>query len=81
MGGMQMGVNPVTSVVDGNGRMHQMDNVFCSDGTVFAISGGSNPTNTITAVALRTARGIHRQALPPISRGRLRSSWVNGLAA
>jgi len=58
MGGMQMGVNPMTSVVDGNGRMHQMDNVFCADGSVFATSGGSNPTNTIMAVALRTARGL-----------------------
>jgi choline dehydrogenase-like flavoprotein len=48
----------MTSVVDGNGRMHQMDNVFCADGSVFATSGGSNPTNTIMAVALRTARGL-----------------------
>lgn len=58
MGGMQMGANPMTSVVDGDGRMHQMDNVFCSDSSVFATSGGSNPTNTIMAVALRTARGL-----------------------
>ena len=64
MGGMQMGVNPATSVVDGNGLMHTMDNVFCSDGSVFATSGGSNPTNTIMAVALRTARGITGRRYP-----------------
>ena len=64
MGGMQMGVNPMTSVVDGNGRMHQMDNVFCADGSVFATSGGSNPTNTIMAVALRTARGLTGRRYP-----------------
>jgi choline dehydrogenase-like flavoprotein len=64
MGGMQMGVNPATSVVDGDGRMHQMDNVFCSDGSVFATSGGSNPTNTIMAVALRTARGLTGRRSP-----------------
>jgi len=64
MGGMQMGVNPATSVVDGNGRMHQMDNVFCADGSVFATSGGSNPTNTIMAVALRTARGLTNRRFP-----------------
>jgi gluconate 2-dehydrogenase alpha chain len=64
MGGMQMGANPMTSVVDGNGRMHQMDNVFCADSSVFATSGGSNPTNTIMAVALRTARGLTGRRSP-----------------
>lgn len=58
MGGMQMGVNPMTSVVDADGRMHQMENVYCADGSVFVTSGGSNPTNTIMAVSLRTARGL-----------------------
>ena len=58
MGGMQMGVNPSTSVVDPNGRMHQMDNVYIADGSVFATSGCQNPTNTLMAVALRTARGL-----------------------
>jgi choline dehydrogenase-like flavoprotein len=66
MGGMQMGVNPMTSVVDGDGRMHQMENVYVSDGSVFVTSGGSNPTNTIMAVSLRTARGLtgRRSRLP-----------------
>ena len=58
MGGMQMGVDPTTSVVDANGRMHQLDNVYVADGSVFATSGGSNPTLTIMAVALRIARGL-----------------------
>jgi gluconate 2-dehydrogenase alpha chain len=55
---MQMGVDPTTSVVDANGRMHQLDNVYVADGSVFATSGGSNPTLTIMAVALRIARGL-----------------------
>ena len=58
MGGMQMGMSPATSVVDPNGRMHQMDNVFVADGSVFVTSGCQNPTNTLMAVALRTARGL-----------------------
>lgn len=58
MGGMQMGVDPATSVVDADGRMHQLDNVYVADGSVFVTSGGSNPTQTIMAVALRTARGL-----------------------
>jgi choline dehydrogenase-like flavoprotein len=61
MGGMQMGMNPQTSVVNGDGRMHQMDNVYVTDSSVFATSGGSNPTNTIMAVSLRTARGLTGQ--------------------
>ncbi|CPR02809.1 cholesterol oxidase ChoD [Mycobacterium bohemicum DSM 44277] len=64
MGGMQMGVNPATSVVDANGRMHQMDNVYVADSSVFATSGGSNPTLTIMAVALRIARGLTGQRTP-----------------
>jgi gluconate 2-dehydrogenase alpha chain len=44
--------------------MHQMDNVFCADSSVFATSGGSNPTNTIMAVALRTARGLTGRRSP-----------------
>jgi choline dehydrogenase-like flavoprotein len=58
MGGMQMGVSPATSVVDPSGRMHQMDNVFVADGSVFVTSGCHNPTNTLMAVALRTAVGL-----------------------
>lgn len=61
MGGMQMGVDPTKSVVDGDGRMHQMDNVYVTDSSVFATSGGSNPTNTIMAVSLRTAMGLTGQ--------------------
>jgi gluconate 2-dehydrogenase alpha chain len=58
MGGMQMGMSPATSVLDPNGRMHQMDNVFVAEGSVFVTSGCQNPTNTLMAVALRTARGL-----------------------
>jgi gluconate 2-dehydrogenase alpha chain len=58
MGGMQMGLSPTSSVVDPNGRMHQMDNVYVADGSVFVTSGCQNPTNTLMSVALRTARGL-----------------------
>jgi GMC oxidoreductase len=79
MGGMQMGVNPATSVVDGNGRMHQMDNVFWADGSVFATSGGSNPTNTIMAGCPAHRTRDHRQALPGGQRRRPRIATLNGL--
>lgn len=55
MGGMRMGTDPSTSVTDGTGRHHQLDNVFVADGSVFPTSGGHNPTLTIMATALRNA--------------------------
>ncbi len=56
MGGMRMGADARTSVTDGVGRHHQLDNVFVGDGAVFPSSGGHNPTLTIMATALRNAR-------------------------
>jgi choline dehydrogenase-like flavoprotein len=50
-----MGNDPSTSVVDGWGRAHDVDNLFIVDGSVFPTSGGVNPTSTIVAFAARTA--------------------------
>ncbi|MBV9095125.1 MAG: GMC family oxidoreductase [Streptosporangiaceae bacterium] len=58
MGGMMMGDSPGTSVTDGYGRVHGLDNVYVADGSVFVTSGAHNPTNTIMAVALRTMRHL-----------------------
>jgi gluconate 2-dehydrogenase alpha chain len=38
--------------------MHQLDNAYVADGSVFVTSGCPNPTNTLMAVALRTACGL-----------------------
>jgi gluconate 2-dehydrogenase alpha chain len=56
MGGMRMGADPATSATDGDGRFHQLDNLFVADGSVFPSSGAHNPTLTIMATALRNAR-------------------------
>ena len=58
LGGMQMGTDEKSSVTDAWGRVHGTDNVYVADGGVFATSGGHNPTLTIMAVALRTARHL-----------------------
>jgi choline dehydrogenase-like flavoprotein len=58
MGTARMGDDPARSVVDGFGRMHELDNVHITDGSVFPSSGGFNPTLTIMALALRAARHI-----------------------
>ena len=58
MGTARMGDDPMKSVVDPFGRMHELDNVYVADGSVFASSGGFNPTVTIMALALRMARHL-----------------------
>jgi choline dehydrogenase-like flavoprotein len=58
MGTARMGDDPDTSVVDPVGRLHELDNVYVADGSVFVSSGGFNPTLTIMALALRMARHV-----------------------
>src|SRR5205823_14605351 len=58
MGTARMGDDPAQSVVDPFGRMHELDNVYVADGSVFVSAGGFNPTVTIMALALRMARHL-----------------------
>jgi choline dehydrogenase-like flavoprotein len=55
IGTAKMGSDPATSVVDGWGRAHDVDNIYVVDGSVFPTSGGVNPTSTIAAFAARAA--------------------------
>lgn len=58
LGTARMGDDPTKSVTDSWGRTHDVDNLFIADGSLFVTSGGVNPTSTISALALRVARGI-----------------------
>jgi choline dehydrogenase-like flavoprotein len=58
MGTARMGDDPTRSVVDRNGRAHDVDNLYVVDGSVFVTGGAVNPTPTIQAVALRIADHI-----------------------
>jgi choline dehydrogenase-like flavoprotein len=58
MGTARMGHDPRTSVVDGHGRVHGLDNVYVGDGSVFVSAGGFNPTLTIMALSLRMSRRL-----------------------
>lgn len=51
-----------TSVVDANGRVHSLDNVYVADGSYMPYPGGLNPTLTIQANALRIARLVAQEA-------------------
>lgn len=53
-----MGDDPETSVVDKNGRAHQVDNLYVVDGSVLPSTGGIPITLTIHANALRIAAGL-----------------------
>ena len=58
LGTARMGTDPAASVVDPYGRTHDIPNLFIVDGSVMVTSGGMNPTATIAALALRSARHI-----------------------
>lgn len=61
MGTTRMGKEPRTAVVDGDCRVHGVENLFVAGSSVFAISGYANPTLTIVALALRLADRLARE--------------------
>lgn len=61
-GTCRAGDDPRTSVVDRDGKLHSLDNVYVADGSYMPYPGGVNPTLTIQANALRIARLIAHDA-------------------
>lgn len=64
MGTCRMGADPRTSVVDPWQRFHDVENVVCTDSSVFPTSAGYGPTLTLVALALRASRAL--AGLPPL---------------
>ncbi|PZR93404.1 MAG: choline dehydrogenase [Hyphomicrobiales bacterium] len=62
MGTCRMGSDPNASVVDADGRAHDVPNLFICDGSVFPTSGAVNPSLTIQAIAARTADRVQAAA-------------------
>ena len=58
MGTARMGDDPATSVVDPDGRCHEVENLFVADASMFVTASVCNPTGTAQALALRTAERI-----------------------
>lgn len=58
LGTARMGTDPHRSVVDPYGRAHDVPNLFIADASVFVTGGGVNPTSSIVALALRSARHL-----------------------
>ncbi|MBA4169950.1 MAG: GMC family oxidoreductase [Chloroflexi bacterium] len=55
MGTTRMHDDPRRGVVDGDGRVHGMRNLYVSGSSVFATGGSGTPTMTLVALALRLA--------------------------
>jgi choline dehydrogenase-like flavoprotein len=58
LGGARMGTDPKTSVVNGDCRTHDVENLYVLDGSVFPSASEKNPTLTIMALAARAAAHI-----------------------
>jgi choline dehydrogenase-like flavoprotein len=61
LGTTRMHTDPKHGVVDSNGRVHGMSNLFVTGGSVFPTSGTAPPTLTIVALALRLAAHLASQ--------------------
>ena len=61
LGTNRMSAKPRDGVVDGQGRAHEIPNLFISDGSQFTTGGAENPTLTIVALAIRQAEFIAGQ--------------------
>jgi choline dehydrogenase-like flavoprotein len=64
LGSTRMGLNPKTSVVDADCKVHTVTNLYVAGGSVFSSGGCANPTFTIAALAIRLARHLQRVATP-----------------
>ncbi len=58
VGTCRMGSDPKTSVLNSYCQTHEIPNLFVVDGSCFTTSPEKNPTLTITALAVRSARYI-----------------------
>lgn len=72
MGTTRMSDDPKQGVVDADGRVHGVDNLYVLGSSVFPTSGWANPTLTIAALALRTSDKV-ADALAASRTGALRA--------
>lgn len=58
MGTARMGNDPESSVTNRFGKVHELENLFIADSSLFVTSGAVNPASTIQALALYVADNI-----------------------
>lgn len=62
MGTTRMHVDPTLGVVDPDGRVHGLENLWVTGASVFPTGGYANPTLTLVALALRLADHLEASA-------------------
>jgi choline dehydrogenase-like flavoprotein len=62
MGTTRMHADPRQGVVDADGRVHELANLYVAGSSVFPTVGAANPTLTIVALALRLAEHLGGEA-------------------
>jgi choline dehydrogenase-like flavoprotein len=63
---MRMGNNPKTSATDRFCRVHGVHNLYVAGGCLYPTGSSVNPTLTMHALALRSARKIIKQCRNPL---------------
>jgi choline dehydrogenase-like flavoprotein len=58
IGTVRMGASPTSGVVDGNGKVFGVNNLYVAGSATFPTSSQANPTLTIVALALRLAEHL-----------------------
>jgi choline dehydrogenase-like flavoprotein len=67
IGTTRMAATPEDGVVDGDCRVHGVQNLFVAGSSVFPTAGNANPTLTIVALALRLADHLKTDGLPDVA--------------
>jgi len=60
-GTCRFGNDPTTNVLDKDNRAHELENLYIVDSSFFPSNGGTNPSLTIAANAIRIAQVIHQK--------------------
>jgi len=63
MGTTRMAADPTRGVVNAQGRVHGIANLYIAGSSVFPTAGAANPTLTIVALAVRLAEHLQEAAL------------------
>jgi choline dehydrogenase-like flavoprotein len=63
MGTTRMHASPAHGVVDGDGLVHGVDNLWIAGSSVFPTVGYANPTLTIVALSVRLGRHLRREVM------------------
>jgi choline dehydrogenase-like flavoprotein len=71
LGTTRMHRDPARGVVDENGRVHGMTNLYIAGGSVFPTGGYANPSLTIVALSLRLAD--HLRSPPVVNRSHIQA--------